>query len=60
MSAGEVLGVLVSALFELLWWAILGVVSLVTALLRWRRPARVPRPVFWRPKPRAAQTRPGP
>ena len=50
LGLGELLLLALVALLELAWWAVLGIASLVVALVRWRRPRRVARPVFWRPK----------
>jgi hypothetical protein len=44
----EALATLASFILELVAWAVLFLVELLVALLTWRKPRKVARPVFWR------------
>ena len=50
LTAGEVLGALVSLVAEIIFWGIFWLIELVVSLFTWRRPRKVSRPVFWRAK----------
>jgi len=48
----------VVALGEWLWWAMLGLIALLLALVLWRRPTSPARPRWWRPQARKAEGAP--
>ncbi|MDG9926995.1 MULTISPECIES: hypothetical protein [unclassified Pseudomonas] len=55
LSAGEVFILLFVLVAETFYWAILWILELFLALLAWRKPRKVPRPVFWRPQKRSGK-----
>lgn len=50
LSVGTILFLLAVMLFELVFWAVLWLFSLLRALILRRQVTRVARPIFWRPK----------
>lgn len=52
LGIGELIALLFVVTAELIGWCLLGLWALIVALFRWRRPQRVARPRFWRPKGR--------
>ncbi|MDR0780673.1 MAG: hypothetical protein LBF16_08265 [Pseudomonadales bacterium] len=50
LGVGEILALLVAVLAELVWWLVLVLIQLLSALFTWRWPRKVARPRFWRPK----------
>ena len=50
LGAGEAIAVALVYSVELIFWFVLLCVEFVIALILWRKPRRVGKPVFWRPK----------
>lgn len=58
LSVGEAFMLLCVLAAEVLCWVMLGIVELILALFAWRKPRKVFRHVFWRPRKRDVQTGP--
>lgn len=50
LGAGEALLLLVLLILETVFWSLLWLAELVVALLLWRKPRKVAKPVIWRRK----------
>lgn len=44
-------------IMELLFWLVLWCIELLFALFGWRKPQKVPKPLFWRPKSKLKQSK---
>jgi hypothetical protein len=50
LSAWEAIGLVLIFIFELVFWLLLCIASLLVALVKWRRPEKVAWRVIWRPR----------
>ena len=57
LGAGEAILLMMVLLVEVIYWLVLWIVELVTALIYWRKPKKIGKPKIWRPKKRKSESK---